>query len=134
MKKLFIALSALILLATPSHAGLFGRTQPVYNVQDAYVITGSGETATLKQVQDAFVRAAQYKRWEVKVIEPGHVVATITVRRHFAQIDVKLTAEQYSITYNHSRELRYNGTEIHRNYNKWIKLLEQQFQKNTLEL
>lgn len=133
MKKLFIALSAFILLATPSHAA-FGRTQPVYNVQDAYIVTGSGETATLKQVQDAFVRAATYKRWEVKVIEPGHIVATITVRRHFAQIDVKLTAEQYSITYNHSRELRYDGEKIHRNYNKWIKLLEQQFQKNTLEL
>ncbi|MGD8325705.1 MAG: hypothetical protein PVF65_02205 [Sphingomonadales bacterium] len=130
MRKLFIVLSALFLLSTPSHAGLFGRTQPIYNVNGAHVPTTSDETPTLEQVQDAFIRAAEYKRWQVKVIEPGHLVASINVRRHFAEIDVKLTPTQYSINYTHSRELRYDGEKIHRNYNKWIKFLEDRFREN----
>ncbi len=30
----------------------------------------------------------------------------------------------YSMTYRDSLVLKYNGTKIHRNYNKWIKLIE----------
>ncbi len=130
IKKILVAFSALILLSTASHADLFGRTKPVYNIHDAYIQTTSGEDLTLEEVQDFFIQAASYKGWTAKIIEPGHIVASITVRRHFAQIDVTLSPTTYSIVYKDSRELKYNGEKIHRNYNKWIKLLDDQFRLN----
>lgn len=129
IKKLLFALLALTVFATPSHAG---RKQPVYNIHDAHILTSSGGAPTLDQVQQAFQLAANEKGWQVRVVEPGHLVASINVRRHFAQIDVKFSPQQYSILYKDSQVLKYDGQEIHRNYNKWIKLLDEKFRQNLL--
>lgn len=71
------------------------RTQPVYNIADKPIQTATGSSLTLEEVGNILASAARYK------------------------------PESYSMTYRDSEVLKYDGTKIHRNYNKWIKLIEQ---------
>lgn len=115
-------LTTLLALSTDAYS----RTQPVYNVVDKAIHTGSGRALTLEEVGNVLAGAARYKRWSVAKVEEGYLKAEIHVRKHFAAIDIRYTPESYSITYRDSEVLRYDGTKIHRNYNKWIKLIEQE--------
>ena len=53
-----------------------------------------------------------------------------TVRQHFASVDIHYDSNSYSIRYKDSKVLMYDGTNIHRNYNKWVQLLDQQIKLN----
>ncbi len=108
------------------------RAHPIYNVVDAPVITGSGKVPSLAQVETAIRNGATYKRWTVRPVAAGHVEASIHVRRHFAKVNITFSPRAYSIKYADSRVLLYDGTHIHRNYNKWIKLLERQINHNLM--
>jgi len=125
---LFIAISS-----SPAYA-LFGRKQPVYNIVDAPIVTSSGKTPTSNQIEQAFTNAAHYKGWSVKPDGKGALIASIHVRRHYAEIAMTHTDSTYSITYRNSKVLLYDGKKIHRNYNKWVKLLDRKFRENLNKL
>lgn len=125
-RKLILAVSLAIIVVLQGCA----RTLPVYNITDTAVITGSGNAATEAQVRNAIATAAQSKGWQVQQVEGGHMVATIVVRRHTAEIDINYSATDYSITYKDSDVLLYDGQKIHRNYNKWIKHLNDRIVRN----
>ena len=110
------------------------RTQPVYNIIDKPIVSGSGKPLTLEQVANALAAAARYKNWSVAEAEEGYLRAQIHVRQHFAAIDIRYTNDTYSITYRDSEVLKYDGTKIHRNYNKWIKLIEKAADQNFASL
>lgn len=110
--------------------GAEARIKPVYNIIDKPIVSGSGKSLTMEQVADALAGAARYKNWTVAEVEDGYLRAQIQVRQHFAAIDIRYTTETYSITYRDSKVLKYDGTRIHRNYNKWIKLIEQVADQN----
>ena len=129
---LSLSLIALLGLMLAPYAD--ARTQPVYNIVDKPVRSGSGNALTQEQVGDALAAAARYKRWTVEQVEPGYLKAQIVVRKHFAAIDIRYTDSTYSITYRDSEVLKYDGEKIHRNYNKWIKLIEQEADSNMLRL
>ncbi|MGD1879194.1 MAG: hypothetical protein ACFB13_17035 [Kiloniellaceae bacterium] len=99
------------------------RTLPVYNVTEAPVVTGSGTTPSLNQVEDAIVKACRDKEWFADPVADGHIVAKVRVRKHTAVVDILYSPTNYSITYKDSEMLLYDGTLIHRNYNKWVQLL-----------
>jgi subtilisin family serine protease len=88
------------------------------------VVTGSGTELSANQVRDAIVKAAHTKGWAVQDGSNGRLVATVYVRTHMAEVEIDYSPEAYSISYRNSDNLLYNGSNIHRNYNKWIQLLE----------
>lgn len=110
------------------------RTQPVYNIVDKPIVSGSGTPLTMEQVGSTLAAAARYKRWTVAEVEDGYLRAQINVRKHFAAIDIRYTNATYSITYRDSEVLKYDGSKIHRNYNKWIKLIEKVADENFASL
>ncbi|MEN3976592.1 hypothetical protein [Emcibacter sp. SYSU 3D8] len=121
-----IAAAAVLLIATSwsGHAdAAFGRTKPILNIVDEPVATGSGDRPNLMEVERAIRAGAVQKGWLVTKIKDGHLQAELTLRRHFAKVDIIFTPETYSITYNDSQMLRYDGHKIHRNYNKWIEFM-----------
>jgi hypothetical protein len=101
------------------------RTLPIYNVAEAPVVTASGTTPSPGQVKDAIITACRDKGWWVNPRADGHVIATAHVRQHTAIVDIRYSAEHYAITYKDSEVLLYDGQQIHRNYNKWVQLLEE---------
>lgn len=104
------------------------RTFPVHNVPETQVyIPAEGDADA---VREAIVAGARAKGWRVSEESPGHIVGTIAVRTHTAAVDIFYAATSYSIQYKNSSNLMYDGERIHRNYNRWIILLDQQIQAN----
>ena len=128
-KVSILSLLALILVLSGC-----ARTLPVYNVTDAPVESVSGAQVTQAQVGDAIAKAANDKGWLVNRVSDGHIEATIHVRQHAAVVDIRYFATSYDITYKSSDVLLYDGEKIHRNYNKWIKILEQRINNNISSL
>ncbi|HBM87998.1 MAG TPA: hypothetical protein DD437_05610 [Rhodobiaceae bacterium] len=123
MGRIFFTAFLLFAMSTTSGYAAFGRTQPIYNVQDKAAFTGSGQPTDAQQVHDAIVAGATSKGWQVRKVGDGHLVAQIFVRSHMAEIDITYDDDSYSIVYKNSTNLLYDGSTIHRNYNKWIKFM-----------
>lgn len=109
-----LALSTLLILGC--------RTNPVRNI-DSHP-TNVSTSATLDQIRDGIVRAGSSLGWAMKPDAPGHILATLMLRKHVAVVDINYDLAKYSITYKSSTELKYDGTKIHSNYNGWIENLD----------
>jgi hypothetical protein len=108
------------------------RTVPVYNVSSAPVAAPAGPLSTA-QVRAAIIEALHDKGWVVRQDNPGRIEAEVLVRTHRADVEIDYSATQYSITYKDSENLLYDGATIHRNYNKWLVLLERQINQRLSE-
>jgi hypothetical protein len=107
--------------------GLIGCvTQPVYNVEQSSINASS--SVSMAKVKKAIVSAGAERGWSMKEVKPGHLVATLFARKHKAVVDIRYSKKNYSITYNDSVALKYDGEKIHKRYNGWIMNLDRQIQ------
>ena len=113
-----VIVSALILVAVGCRGAV-----PVYNVADAPV-AASKPNPGLDEVGKAIQRAGAALGWQMKETKPGHMLGTLTLRKHVAVVDVNYSVKSYSIRYKDSTELDYDGGNIHPNYNGWIQNLD----------
>ena len=120
--KAFLVLSVLI-------AVVGCRTAPIYNVTNQSIGAAGGKAKSLQEVKTAIVDAGRARGWTVKDIAPGHLEAELRVRDHAAVVDIKYSTTSYSITYKDSKDLHYDGTKIHPNYNGWIQNLQRDIEK-----
>jgi len=112
--------ATLITLALLTTAGC--TSKPVLNTQHELPATTQGSEEKMKQV---IVAALQKREWTVQRLSPQLVQAEITVRGQFyAAIDIRYTRNSYAITYRDSRDLGYKDGKIHRNYNRWVSMLD----------
>ncbi|WP_419794492.1 hypothetical protein MYA83_02290 [Pseudomonas palleroniana] len=112
--------ATLITLALLSTAGC--TSKPVLNTQHDLA---AGPQVSEEQVKQVIVNALQKREWTVQRLSPQLVQAEITVRNQFyAQIDIRYTRNSYAITYRDSRDLGYKDGKIHRNYNRWVSMLD----------
>lgn len=82
-------------------------------------------TATQDQVKQAILKNLVARKWTVQRISPTLIQAEITVREQFhAEIDIEYSASFYKIVYRDSRELDYKDGKIHKNYIRWVRLLD----------
>lgn len=110
---------------------LTGCMVPILNVKDGQVKTLSGKELTLDQVTKAIVLAGMGLKWEMNVVSPGHIIATLNLRGHQAVVDIPYSTSTYSIMYKSSMNLtppptvfNPSGDLIHSNYNGWIENLD----------
>lgn len=112
--------ATLITLALLTTAGC--TSKPVLNTQHDVPATAQLSEEKVKQV---IVAALQKREWTVQRLSPQLVQAEITVRNQFhAEIDIRYTRTSYAITYRDSRDLGYKDGKIHRNYNRWVSMLD----------
>ncbi|GAB5338417.1 hypothetical protein [Pseudomonas fluorescens] len=112
--------ATLITLALLSTAAC--TSKPVLNTQHDLPATTQVGEETMKQV---IVAALQKREWTVQRFGPHLVQAEITVRnQYYAAIDIRYTRNSYAITYRDSRDLGYKDGKIHRNYNRWVSMLD----------
>jgi hypothetical protein len=115
---------AAILLIGFGVASVAGCAQPIYNVKDAAVT----RSLTTAQVRLAIVRAGATLDWQMQEVRPNLIEGTVYLSSHEAQVDISYSAERYSIVYKDSVNLLYDGTNIHKNYNGWIRNLDRAIQ------
>jgi len=96
---------------------------PVYNVSDAPVVA-STPNPSLDDVGKAIQRAGASLGWQMRQTKPGHILGTLIVRTHTAVVDVNYSGKSYSIQYKDSTDLKYDGQNIHPQYNTWIQNLD----------
>ncbi len=111
----------LISIALLSVAGC--ATKAIYNVSNAPVAPTKANP-TVDEVRQSIIRAGAALGWQMKEVNPGHVLGTLHLRTHMAAVDVTYDTKAYSIMYKDSKDLNYDGTTIHNNYNGWIQNLE----------
>lgn len=114
MKKIVVMLVAVFLLAGCT-------SKPVMNMENEIVPTDvRGGQYTVQQVESAILSATRKRGWSPKIIKPGLIEASISVRSHRATIEIPYTNSHYSIHYKDSQNLNYDDGSIHRNYNNWV--------------
>ena len=112
--------ATLITLALLTSAGC--TSKPVLNTQHDLPASAQISEEKVKQV---IVAALQKREWTVLRQSPQLVQAEITVRNQcYAAIDIRYTRNSYAITYRDSRDLGYKDGKIHRNYNRWVSMLD----------
>lgn len=114
----------LIVLALVVALGIGCRSSIVKNVQDAPMTFATENKPSIELIKKAIIVAGSGLGWRIKSQSPGHLIGTLNLREHTAIVDIKYTTENFSITYNSSTNLSYDGTNIHSNYNGWIQNLE----------
>jgi len=109
------------------------RTAPIYNVDDTLVATNKADF-TKEDVRKAIIRAGGGLGWQMNDAGPNNMEGTLHLRTHMAKVNIPYSKDSYSIIYEDSTNLNYDGTIIHRNYNGWIQNLDKaiQVQLNTL--
>ena len=110
----------LITLALLVTAGC--TSKPILNTQHNLPADAQVSEEKMKTV---IVNALQKREWTVQRLSPQLVQAEITVRnQYYAAIDIRYTRNSYAITYRDSRDLGYKDGKIHRNYNRWVSMLD----------
>ena len=126
------------------------RTSPVYNVPNQS-LQANKSPLTEEDVKKAIIRAGAGLGWNMYADEPGHVLGTLHIRDHMAQVDINYDLTKYNITYKSSTNLNYEaaGEEytddegntyknktsiIHSNYNGWIQNLDRAIKTQLLNL
>lgn len=102
------------------------RANPVFNIENAPIEVSVKHSS--KDIKKAIIRAGAGLGWQMKAKKSGHIVGTLFLREHVAVVDIKYTKKSYSITYKSSQNLNYDGINIHKNYNSWVKNLNRQIQ------
>ena len=97
-------------------------SKPILNTQHNLPADAQVSEEKMKTV---IVNALQKREWTVQRLSPQLVQAEINVRnQYYAAIDIRYTRNSYAITYRDSRDLGYKDGKIHRNYNRWVSMLD----------
>lgn len=120
MKKLGILLAISLFLAACT-------STPVHNVKSASVPSN----LTLDRVEQAVLKGLSVKGWQIKEKSDGKIIGQVFVRSHRAEVEITYNESEYSITYHDSHNLDFkpSNNTIHKNYNKWVILLDREIHK-----
>lgn len=116
-------LTRILLIVVPALLALgCAPLAPVMNVTDAP--TSTNRPASLDEIGNAIVRAGASLNMQMRKVRPGVIDATYAVRGLSATMEIKYNTKSYSIEYKDSQGLKYDGTNIHKNYNGWVTNLD----------
>jgi len=117
----------IVIIATSLLLMLAGcRSNPVFNIENAPIEISAKHSSN--DVKKAIIRAGIGLGWQMKAKKGGHIVASLYLREHVAIVDITYTKKSYNIKYKSSQNLSYDGTNIHSNYNGWVRNLNRQIQ------
>ena len=122
--RILVATLALLASLFFTHSAM--ALDAVQNMENVPITTT--QDLSMMDIERAIVNGGKVRGWQSRIIEPGHIEATIHVRKHMAKVDIHYTTESYSITYKDSEALKYKNGKIHRNYNKWVQNLNNDIQ------
>jgi hypothetical protein len=114
-----------LVLSTALFMVACARVQPITNFQNQPV----PHNMTATQVQKSIANAGTIKGWNIYKVKPGLMRASIRVRQHQATASIPYSSKDYSIMYESSHNLMAQDGMIHRNYNKWVTLLNEKIQR-----
>jgi hypothetical protein len=119
-------LTRMLLIVVPALLAIGCATVPVENITGQSIDTN--RPASLDEIGNAIVRAGVSLNMQMKKVRPGIINAVYAIRGVSATMEVKYSTKTYSIEYKDSSGLKYDGTNIHKNYNSWVANLNNRIQ------
>lgn len=91
---------------------------------------------TMAQMEKSILNAQNTNRgWVLKKKQNGLITGTLLNRGYTAEVEIPYSASGYTIKYKYtSPNLKKDGQNIHRVYNRWIANLNMDIQKELLRL
>lgn len=109
------------------------NTAKVLDVNNAKVTLPAGVTPSNEVTRAAILRALQQRTWTVEGEEANTIVASVSAGGHSATAGITYDDLTYSIKrLESSPGLKYDGVNIHRRYNNWIKNLRNTIDKQLM--
>jgi len=79
----------------------------------------------MESIQKAIISAGNELGWRMLPTGPGVITGTFEFKtKHAAVITITYDTKTYTIKYQDSTDLHYDGTNIHRVYNGWVTSLD----------
>lgn len=125
MKKLFF----ILVLGVLAFAGC--RSYPTIHNIEHQAVTGNDE----KQVEQKIIAGGmRAKGWHISKVKNGLLIGTFRIRTHKAIVEIPYSADEYSIIYKDSQNLKYNAKKktIHSRYNRSVSNLSRAINKSFL--
>ena len=113
MTKLF----AVIMLCAVFLTGCKTIPMPSYENQP---VTNHNNQHSMQSIEKAIVRGALSLGWIPTVVNEGLIEAKLDIRQHQLVVMIEHDTETFSIKYKDSKNLKYNGKKIHRQYANWV--------------
>ncbi|MGB0683252.1 MAG: hypothetical protein ACPGOV_11110 [Magnetovibrionaceae bacterium] len=114
----------ILALVTLQLSACFGREQVIYsNVSRS--IPASAQSLSLAEISSVIQQTAISRNWIAKPVDDNTIRITHEIRTHMAAAEITFSQDSYKTTYVDSTNLLYKGSTIHRNYNRWVRNLEQ---------
>jgi hypothetical protein len=115
---------SLLIIAALFVCGVMGcRTAPIYNVNNQAIYTSKDSQMALDDVARGIIKAGDILGWDMQLVRPGLIVATLNIRTHQAVVEIPFGEREFSIIYKSSINLREKNGKIHKNYNVWVREL-----------
>lgn len=96
---------------------------PVYNIVDAPI---HAKNANLNSIKKAIHHAAARTGWRTKNTSPGLISAKYQRGSSVATATIAYSTKTFSIKLADAKNLEFNGSTIHRKYNKWVIKLDKE--------
>ena len=123
-RTLFAAALTVLFTAVPAHA-----LKVIENLEGQPIPEG----LSASQIKKAIVVSGGRRGWLIREIGANQFEATLNVRKHTVVVDIRLSGNTYSITYNTSVNMKYDGAgKIHGRYNSWVANLNSDIQRGLL--
>lgn len=101
-------------------------TAQIYNAE--HIPISPRSSATEEEISEAIWLAGRREGWRIDKTQPGEMRGTKEIRSHFMTVKILYDRSNFSIYYVSSANLKEKEGEIHKNYNVWIKRLENKIQ------
>ncbi len=93
---------------------------PLTNVENVEI----NPPKKVSYVEKAIQEAARDRGWRAKTIKPGVIKAKLFARSHEVTVKIPFSKSSYSILYVDSKNMAYDGENIHKKYGKWVSILQ----------
>lgn len=115
-------------------SGCGANLAPVNNITNAPV-SAAMRDRSIERVRAAIVKGLAMKGWIVEEERPGVVIGTVQSGGHSATVQINYNQQAYSIMHRASSPgLQFDGVNIHRRYNHWIRLLNESIQRSMVDI
>lgn len=91
----------------------------------------SGRVAT-DRIEAAIEDALMERGWDIDARREGEIIATLEVRSHMVRIRLLYDSRKVRAFYIDSKNMKYDGTIIHKKYHVWIDLLFKSIRESLL--
>lgn len=95
-------------------------TVPIKDFEDHPIPQLSSANNDLQKIEKGIVKACIKLGWECTAQSAGIIKGVLNIRTHQLTVEIKFDETAYSVNYVNSKNLKYNGKKIHRQYVNWV--------------